>query len=99
MSKSMNYLAPGKLVDVNGHMMHVYGCGSGAERLVFMSGSGTPCPTLDFKPLWEKLSDKYRIIVVEKAGYGWSETAKISRSISTILEETRRALELAGEMQ
>lgn len=32
---------------------------------------------------------------VEKAGYGWSETARVPRDITTILEETRTALLLA----
>src|SRR5699024_11038186 len=76
---------PGKMVNVNDHDMHVYADG------------GTSAPTLDFKPLWSKLSSKHRIAVVEKAGYGWSEEAPVSRDIDTILEETRSALELTGE--
>jgi len=43
------------------------------------------------------MSDEYRIVVVEKAGYGWSETSSSSRDIDTMLEETRKALNLSGE--
>lgn len=88
---------PGKMVNVNNHQMHVYAEGSGPRTLVFMSGGGTSSPTLDFKGLYSKLSDHYRVVVVEKAGYGYSETAAVARDIDTILEETRSALSSAGE--
>lgn len=39
----------------------------------------------------------YRIVVVEKAGYGYSEIADIDRDVNSVLEETRSALSLAGE--
>lgn len=87
---------PGTMVMVNKHKMHVYKQGEGSDILVFMAGSGTCCPTLDFKPLWMCLSSKFTVAVVEKAGYGWSEVARASRDIDTILYETRTALKLAN---
>ena len=87
---------PGKMVDVDDHAMHVYAEGDGEQTIVFLSGGGTSAPVLDFKPLWTKLSPTYTIAVVEKAGYGWSEVATVSREIDVILEESRTALELAG---
>ena len=86
---------PGKMVDVNGHDMHVFSKGDGEQTIVFLSGAGTSAPVLDFKPLWAVLSPEYTIAVVEKAGYGWSETAEVSREIDAILEESRSALLLA----
>ena len=62
-----------------------------------MAGSGTSGPTIDFKPLWSKLLDEYRITVVEKAGYGWSEQSAGSGDIEKMLEKTRKALKLSGE--
>ncbi len=88
---------PGKLVEVNGHKMNVHIEGKGDELLVFMAGSGTCSPVLDFKTLYSKLTHNYRIAVVEKAGYGYSEVADVPRDIDTILKETRIALSLAGE--
>lgn len=61
-----------------------------------MSGHGTSCPTLDFKPLWSILSSEYKIAVVERAGYGWSEATNTSRDLNTVLEETRKALKLSN---
>ncbi len=43
------------------------------------------------------MSVDYRTVVVEKAGYGYSDVSDISRDIDTILEETREALTQAGE--
>lgn len=88
---------PGQIVTVNGHDMHVYTEGESETTIVFIAGGGTSSPTLDFKPLWSELLPKYRIAVVEKAGYGWSEIADVPRDIDFILEETRSALDLAGE--
>lgn len=77
----------GNQVEVNGHTMNVYVEGKGEKTLVFMSGYGTCSPVLDFKSLYSLLSDKYRIVVVEKAGYGFSEDSDISRDIDTMLSE------------
>lgn len=88
---------PGEMVEVNGHDMHVYTDGQGDETIVFLAGGGTSAPMLDFKPLWTLLTETYSIAVVEKAGYGWSEVANVSREIDVVLEETRTALALAGE--
>lgn len=86
----------GQLVKVNGHQMHVYTEGNGEETLVFMSGGGTSSPVLDFKSLYSLLSDKYKIVVIEKAGYGFSEITDTDRDINKILSETREALFKSG---
>lgn len=89
-------IVKGKMVEVNGHEMHVFIEGNGNETLVFMSGGGTCIPSLDFKSLYSILSKKYKIAVIEKAGYGFSETTNDNREIEIILEETREALKEAG---
>jgi len=89
----------GTMVEVNGHKLHVYAEGAKSDKptLVFMSGSGTVAPIYDFKSLYSKLSDKYHIVVVEKAGYGYSDIYETLRDIETMLSQTRQALLLAGE--
>lgn len=91
------YPAPGQMVEVNGTKLHVYAEGEGEQTLVFMSGLGTVSPYYDFKVLFEKLAADYRIAVVERAGYGWSEISSADRDLKTVLAETRTALKLAGE--
>lgn len=95
--ESKEYPPPGKMIEVNGKKLHIYTEGQGDSTLVFMAGHGTSSPTLDFKPLWMRMTDEYRIAVIERSGYGWSETSDSSRDIYTILNETRKVLELAGE--
>jgi len=95
--EAKEYLPPGKIVEVTDKKLHVFAKGKGDITLVFMAGHGTSNPTLDFKPLWMRLIDDYRIAVIEKSGYGWSDTSNSPRDIDTMLEETRMALELAEE--
>ena len=90
------FIPTGEVVEVNGHHMHVHIEGEGEETLVFMSGGGTSSPVLDFKSLYSLLSDTYKIVVVEKAGYGFSEVTDADRDIDTILSETREALLKSG---
>jgi pimeloyl-ACP methyl ester carboxylesterase len=85
----------GQLVEVDGHKMSVYTEGTGDKTLVFLSGSDTPSPILDFKSLFSLLSDEYRIVVVERFGYGFSNIVDKPRDIDTVLSETRAALAAA----
>ena len=86
----------GELVEVDGHKMSVYVEGSGEKTIIFMSGGGTCSPILDFKSLYARLSDNYKIVVVEKFGYGFSDVVDKERSINSILEDTRAALAKTG---
>ena len=96
-SKEKKLLVPlGELVEVNGYNMSIYTEGEGDKTLVFMSGSGTCSPILDFKSLYSLLSGEYKIVVVEKFGYGFSDIVEEKRDIDTILSETRMALDKAG---
>lgn len=97
LSKEKSLLTPlGEIVNVNGNKMSVYTEGTGEKTLVFMSGGGTCSPILDFKSLYSLLSDDYKIAVVEKFGYGFSDVVNADRSIDSVLEDTRAALKLAG---
>jgi len=88
--------APGKMVEVNGREMHVFTKGRGENTYIFLSGSGTQYPTTDFEPLWSLLAVDSKIVVVEKAGYGWSDISdNTPRDINTLLEETRESLRQA----
>ena len=82
----------GKEVTVNGHRMNVSVKGEGSETIVFLSGAGIASPILDFKNLTDSLSKKYKVVVVERAGYGFSEDSDRSRDVMEVLSETRQAL-------
>lgn len=86
----------GQMVEVDGSEMCIYTEGEGEHTIVFMSGYGTPEPILDFKPLWSRLSSDYRIVVIEKFGYGFSDSVETERSFETILRQDREALSKLG---
>ena len=85
----------GKQVTVNGHQMNVSITGEGPETIVLLSGAGIASPILDFKNLSDLLSKKYKVVVVERAGYGFSEDSDQSRDVMEVLDETRQALSQA----
>ena len=95
-NKSLYETPLGQLVEVDGHNMSIYTEGEGEHTIVFLSGWGTSSPILDFKPLYSRLSDEYRIAVVEKFGYGFSDVVDGERDMDTILRQDREALEKVG---
>jgi pimeloyl-ACP methyl ester carboxylesterase len=100
-SESDAIIPIGKMVEVDGAKMRVYVSESesvnATTTLVFMSGAGTAAPIYDFKPLYSLLADEYKIIVVEKFGYGYSDTTDLPRNIENMCRQTRKAIELSGE--
>lgn len=96
LEKEQASLTPmGKTVLVNGHKINVYVEGDGPETIVVLSGAGIASPILDFKNLTDSLSKKFKVVVVERAGYGFSEDSDQSRDVMTVLSETRQALSQA----
>ena len=82
----------GTLTKVGNTEINVYTEGNGSITIIFMAGSGVGCPTYEYKPVYRRLSDKYRIAVIEKAGYGLSGKAVTKRTVENLVEESRTAL-------
>ena len=81
---------------VNGHQINVYVEGDGPEAIVVLSGAGIASPILDFKEVSESLSKQYKVVIVERAGYGYSDDSNHSRDVMEVLSETRQALSQAN---
>ncbi len=62
-----------------------------------MAGSGTVAPVYDFKVLYKKFANNFRIIVIEKFGYGYSDIYNSPCDIDTLISIQRQALEIIGE--
>ncbi len=86
----------GQLVEIDGKNMNIYTEGDGGKTLVFMAGANTPAVIYDFKPLFSQLTDEYKVAVIEKFGYGYSDNYDGDRSLSTMLRQDREALKKAG---
>lgn len=87
-----NILPLGTKVEIDGHNMNVYVEGKGEHTIVFLSGSGTCSPILDFKSLYSLLRDNFRIVVIEKYGYGFSDDFDCDRRIDVVVNQNRAAL-------
>ena len=72
--------------------------GDGPTPLLLLSGFSIFFPHLEYGPLGEYLSQRYRVLIPAKFGYGLSNTTDAPRDIDAIVEEYRAvlsALELA----
>ena len=88
----------GKLVAVNGHNIHIYRNGNpDAPVIVFMAGHCTVSPVYDFKVLYEKLLPDFRVVVIEKFGYGYSDLYESPCDIDTLVSVQRQALQALKE--
>ncbi len=88
----------GDFVKIDGHSIHIYRQGNvNKPKIILMSGSGTISPEYDFKVLYEKLSKYFRIIVIEKLGYGYSDICDFASDVDTLVSIQKRALEKLEE--
>ena len=85
-----------QLVSVDGHQMSLYVSGEGKHTLVFMAGAGTPAPILSYQSFAECFQNDYRIVIIEKFGYGFSDEFEGARDVETRVNQNRKALETAG---
>ncbi|WP_324824760.1 alpha/beta hydrolase [Sinanaerobacter sp. ZZT-01] len=82
----------GQTINIEGQDMQAYVTGSGEKTIVLLSGLGTASPITDFMPLAERLSEDYKVVILEYFGYGFSDTTKKERSNENIVNEIREAL-------
>ena len=95
--RDMRHFKPmGKLYDIEGHKMHIYSGGEGIETVVFASGWGTACPSIDFYSLCKGIEKHAKFAVYDRFGYGYSDITKTSRDIDNTVEEVRQLLQKSG---
>lgn len=88
----------GDLVNIKGYKIHIYRQGDKDKtKIVLMSGSGTVAPVYDFKVFYEKLANYFRVIVIEKFGYGYSDICDFPSDVDTLVTMQKQALEKLGE--
>lgn len=87
--------APGVLVDVHGHQMHllVSGAEMDGPTVILEAGMGS------FSPNWywvQRELSGIRTVAYDRPGLGWSEHTERPRDARTIAEDLRQALIAAG---
>jgi len=75
---SAQYPAPGRLVEVNGRMMHIQCSGSGSPTIILDAGQGGW--STDWTNIIPELNNNNRVCAYDRAGYGWSDSAEDARS-------------------
>ncbi len=79
-------------VMVFGRKMHACLLGGGEIPILLLSGSGVPLPQVEYSPLTKALSHNHLVVVLEKFGYGASDSVDDSREIRQVVAEYRAAV-------
>lgn len=87
--------APGKMVDVGGHALHIRCIGQGAPTVVVENGLGDV--STDWLLVQTRVAAFARVCTYDRAGYAWSEPGPKPRTFAQINAELRRGLAAVGE--
>ena len=79
-------------VTVRGRRMHACLLGSGDITIVLLSGSCVPLPQLEYRPLIKALAKDQFVVLLEKFGYGGSDSTSQPRDLPHVVAEYREAL-------
>ena len=79
-------------VTVRGRRMHACLLGSGDITIVLLSGPCVPLPQLEYRPLIKALAKDQFVVLLEKFGYGGSDSTPQPRDLQHVVAEYREAL-------
>ena len=89
------YAAPGRLVEVNGHRLHLDCHGQGGPTVVLANGMG------EVSGSWARVTDQLgattRVCAYDRAGQGWSEDADSPQDGVAAADDLHALLAAAGE--
>jgi pimeloyl-ACP methyl ester carboxylesterase len=88
------YPAPGKLIEVRGHRLHIYCMGKG-EPTVIMEAGMTGWST-DWVLVQPEVAKVTRVCSYDRAGYGWSDTGPQQRDSQQVATELHTLLTKTG---
>lgn len=88
------YAAPGRLVDVGGHRLHLSCTGSGSPTVVLEPGAGGMSSHLGW--IAPRVGRDTRVCVHDRAGRGWSDPADTAQDASQIAADLHVLLERGG---
>jgi len=87
-----------KKVEINGRQMSYSIVGeNNNQTIALIPGMGSPSPIIEFKPLAEALSDRFKVISIEPFGYGFSDDIDTkNRDLDTVISEIRDGIKKLG---
>ncbi len=88
----------GKPVDVEGKKINVFSYGNPESdtTIVFMAGLGAGDAVISARPMLNKLQERFRISIVDRAGNGMSDDTEEDRTVDVIVQEYRQAMKNSG---
>jgi pimeloyl-ACP methyl ester carboxylesterase len=87
------YVAPGQLVDVGGHRLHLHCAGSGSPTVVLESGLGQTGAYWGW--IWTALVSDSTVCAYDRAGRGWSDPASAEQDGAAVAADLRTLLDRA----
>lgn len=88
------YPAPGEMVDVGGHRLHMHKQGYGGPTVVLESGIAAS--SVSWQLIQSEVAKFTTVVSYDRAGLGWSDASRASRSIGNILRDLETLLARAG---
>jgi pimeloyl-ACP methyl ester carboxylesterase len=86
--------APGRLVDVGGHRLHIWCTGTGEPAVILESGLGGS--SFDWGFVQPRIAEFTRVCSYDRAGAGYSDPGPSPRTVRRIAQELARLLDRAG---
>lgn len=87
--------APGRMLDIGGHRLHLHCAGEGAPTVWLEAGLGNDVN--HWSGVFDALALRQRTCAYDRAGLGWSEAGPLPRDAGQVLDETLRLLRASGE--
>ena len=87
--------APGRLISVGAHKLHLHCLGKGSPTVILEAGLGGSA--LEWIDIQVSLSQSFRTCRYDRAGMGWSDTGPLPRSAERITVELHTLLRNAQE--
>lgn len=88
------YLPRGQLVNVDGHVMHLYCTGQGNPTIILEAGAYSY--STEWYWVQQQMSNTNRVCSYDRAGYGWSEPVAGSRDGLQLVHELHDLLQAAN---
>ena len=83
-------------VNINGTDISVYTAGEGEYTVVLLGSEDNPCSTLYLRPLADKLSNRYRVVIIDYPGKGFSGESDEDRTLDFFADTVHLTLNKLG---
>jgi pimeloyl-ACP methyl ester carboxylesterase len=86
--------APGELVDLGTHRLHLLKQGQGSQTILLESGLMSTL--LSWSEIQSALAESYRVVSYDRAGLGWSDAGPMPRTADRMVDELHELLQRAN---